>query len=73
MLNTATLNVASSRIINNQAEGGAGGAGIGGGISSDGGSLALSNSLLTGNLARGRRHQRPGGWRWHRRRCGSRE
>ncbi len=42
--NHGTLNVASSNIINNQAIGGAGGAGIGGGILSNGGSVALSNS-----------------------------
>jgi len=49
-----TLNVASSKIINNQAIGGAGGAGIGGGILNNvGGSLALRNSALSGNKALG--------------------
>ena len=46
--NAGTLNVSSSNIINNQAKGVAGAAGIGGGILSNGGSVALTGSTLKG-------------------------
>jgi hypothetical protein len=51
--NAGTLNVSSSNIINNQAMGVAGAAGIGGGILGNGGSVALAGTTLKGNQAIG--------------------
>ncbi len=68
------LTVAASKISNNTAIGGAGAAGIGGGILSDGGGLALQQQHADRQHGhRRRRGQRQRRRRWHRRRPRPRE